>query len=70
VASRLSVKKLKEDTANLLRLVKAMAIGRPLPKQRPKFDKVQWEREYIRACEQDQLHWQWGKPEDQIDTER
>jgi hypothetical protein len=54
----------------LLEIVKTMAMGRPLPKQRLKFDKVQWEREYIRACEQDQLHWQWGKPEDQIDTER
>mgnify|MGYP000880706722 FL=1 len=53
----------------LLEIVKAMAIGRPLPKQRPKFDKVQWEREYIRACEEDELHWRYGKPED-IDPER
>lgn len=67
--SRINLKKLKEDTANLLSIVKAMAIGRPIKYPKPKFDKAQWEREYIRACEQDQLEWQYGKPED-IDPER
>lgn len=60
----------KNKLQDLLSIVKALALGRSIQITKPKFDKAQWEREYIRACEQDQLHWQWGKPEDQIDTER
>ena len=68
--SRINLKKLKEETAHLLSIVKAMAMGRPIKITKPKFDKAQWEREYIRACEQDELYWRHGKPEDEIDTER
>lgn len=67
--SRINFAKLRKDTASLMKTVKTLALGRPIQITKPKFDKAQWEREYIRACEQDELYWRHGKPED-IDTER
>jgi len=67
VASRLN--RIKEDTARLLVLVKAMAMDRPIFKPAC-LTKEERERQRIYELETEQLRWQYGNPEDRIDTER
>lgn len=68
MGSKISLIKLKAETANLLRVVKALAMDRPIFKSQAQLTKEQWERNYIRELEAEQLRWQYGRPED-IDPE-
>jgi len=65
VTSKLSVKKIMDDAAKLLKIVQAME--RPIFKPRT-LSKEERERQRIYELETEQLRWQYGQPED-IDPE-